>query len=331
MNLKTYMLLDCDDSNSKLILTVKLVKGFTAKDITEQFNIQESWTPREDGSDNIFFFSGCSVPRFKVRKKWSTTIKPSKATVLFIDPLNVTGSESTFKIYSGVGSVPMTSLISFLLVLNDDRVKALINSLKPLAHSILLTSRLWDTYGNRTCFTIDNTSLYDHKIRYWQIKNGGEGSSMTDLYGFSPDSDLLKVDFEKVTVCNANAILPFLNENKMIIDENKYKELCSLGNSSQAEDIVVMMELMANSDYDKSIPYLLSLFYNFGREISDQPEVNHVNFKSLMNYCGLKNSQLSYNLNLQLFVNILKSKKLFTKDNALILLSILNGVDKFDN
>lgn len=332
MKLKNYLLLDCKNSDAATpTLTVKLVKGFTAKNVGEQFDIQSSWTPRGDGTDNIFCFSGCTIPRFKVRKKWTTTIKPSNATVMFIDPDKLLGSESTFNMYPSVAKVPTEKLLNFLAVLKDERVKILANSLYPQCSDILLTKKFWEDANHIKSMTIDDSSLYDHDICRWRINGNYESCNKTHLYTFSPDSDLFNVDFEKVPVCHADAILPFLNEDKMVIDEKKYEELCSLGNSSQQEDVVVMMELMANSDYKKSLPYLLGLFQKFRTQIANQNEVNHVNFKSLMNYCNLKPSDLSYNLNLQALINILKARNQFTKENALLMIILMSEADGFDN
>ena len=45
--------------------------------ITDQImknHAEKDWTPAK--GDRVYFFPGCTVPRFKVRAKYNTTIKP---------------------------------------------------------------------------------------------------------------------------------------------------------------------------------------------------------------------------------------------------------------
>ena len=336
MKLKKYLILDCDVQVNKATketetkINLKVVTGFTEKELSEQFDIKTTWTPQDNNKDVLFFFSGCTVPRFKVRQKWTTTIKPSKATVLFIDPANIDESESTFSVKK-IGKVKIDKIISFLLALKDDHIRTLANSIIPNVEDIFLGETLWDQKRYNTSFTVDGSCLKDHGITKWDIMYEREGCYTTKLCCLSPTSDLHKVDFEKTQVCHTDAVLGLLNENKLVIDENKYHELVSLAESSQSEDVVVMMELMANSDYDNSLPYLLGLFHKFGSKINGRKEANHVNFKSLMNYCNFQARDLAYNISLQKMIDVLKAHKKFTRENALTIMSLSNTIEEFDN
>ena len=81
MNLKTYILFEYDDSVQGCI-KMKIVKGFTRDNIKSALNVKTGW--QATGSDKLYFFPGCSVPRFKVRENFSCTNKPSSATAAFI-------------------------------------------------------------------------------------------------------------------------------------------------------------------------------------------------------------------------------------------------------
>ncbi len=83
-------------------------------------------------------------------------------------------------------------------------------------------------------------------------------------------------------------ILQILNKDNFVVDLEKYEELKSFGNTKDKENLVLMMELMANCDFEKSFIYLLFLLKEFSQDIFPLKESSHVNFKSLLTYIGLR-------------------------------------------
>jgi len=71
----------------------------------------------------------------------------------------------------------------------------------------------------------------------------------------------------------------------VVIDEIMFKRLCDMLNSKQTENTTVAMEIMANSNYKKSIVYLLQLMRLYYPEtIGNNVTRTHVSFKSLRKY-----------------------------------------------
>jgi hypothetical protein len=88
--------------------------------------------------------------------------------------------------------------------------------------------------------------------------------------------------------------------------------------SSDKENWIVAMEIMANCDYVASILYLVDLFYDFGSRMSDMRTKNHVNFKALKSYMGFDKYMSP---SMDQCVEILKSKNACTRENMMHLLN----------
>jgi hypothetical protein len=58
--------------------------------------------------------------------------------------------------------------------------------------------------------------------------------------------------------------------------------------SSDKDNHIMAMEIMANSNYVESALYLLMLLEEYGHRIADCNTKNHVNFKSMVSYFGLR-------------------------------------------
>ena len=104
-------------------------------------------------------------------------------------------------------------------------------------------------------------------------------------------------------------ILQKLNSSN-VIDEEVYKSISSLLESTDESNQCIAMEIMANSDYNKSAYYLLLLFRDYQSKFFYSKFKNHVNFKALMNYFSLT---LNRHLSDDEIISKMKSKKLFTK------------------
>lgn len=294
-------------------LQPKIVTGFKRSEVTDIFNINSTWEPLGDDKDKLYFFPGCTVPRFKVREKYSVTIKPNNATAAFISTSNVTGSDYTFKHYTDVLPVPYDIIKPWLKNLREIQIFEIIDSLVLSMNllDIYLVNRLWFDHCYLNTFTRDNSSLYSVIGNRYEKKMGPQNH----ILALRPNSEILKL---KCPIYSEKDILTRLNENKLIIDFAKYNELRNFGKTRTQENLVLMMELMSNSDFEKSVMQLLMLLREFGQRIAQLKEVNHVNFKSLLSFFDLDVHQIQ-SMNIMKLTSILKNHKQFTKENAFIL------------
>lgn len=270
----------------------------------------KSYTPTS--GDKLYFYPGCTVPRFKVRELFnpkgvSVTIKESNGTHLFISPDISNYIESGSYKYK----IPKTELVEWLnknksmfttysphLVIGnkdfDPQVKAFIDD-PTKTHFITeynLNSVLYNNYSNIT--GLDSYgNLYSYKP--YSINNTvSRGITIT----YFKDSHMQ--DIIDDIVANPGkyyldaAINTALSEECTIIDGDMYEQLHNLLDSSDETNNVMAMEILANCNISKSAPYIYRLFENHNDTMYRCKSWNSVNFKSLRDTTGL-NRYNTYN------------------------------------
>jgi hypothetical protein len=134
------------------------------------------------------------------------------------------------------------------------------------------------------------------------------------------DLDSLE-EFKNKTLCYPDSLVSSVQEDGVIIDHDYYKQLDNMINSTDDDNLVLAMELMSNSYYDKSAAYLLILFYQYQRKFEYSSKKNHVNFKGLLDYFGM--STRSIHMPFNQIINELIAKKVLTKENMDIITELV--------
>ena len=126
------------------------------------------------------------------------------------------------------------------------------------------------------------------------------------------------------TITDEVFLLDILNgDDAVVIDAVTFDQLSNLFKSSDTDNHVLAMEIMANSKYKESMLYLGILFKEFQNTMSNTSTKNHVNFKSLLTYFGIKS--LNYDtIDLNFIVNKLKNRNVLTTDMLNVLLDKYN-------
>jgi hypothetical protein len=153
---------------------------------------------------------------------------------------------------------------------------------------------------------LDNCTIYNFKT--------GALSGSSDNFGRVLDEHIDLVNYMmNNTIYDERALIPHINgPDAVSINEEMFQTICSMFNSSDRDNWTVAMEIMANSDYDEGLMYLLLLMYQHGSRMEGVPSKNHVNFKTLANFLGLKTSYLS--ITRDRIVDILIDKEGITKE-----------------
>lgn len=278
--IKTNRYLLLYEDSGELKMTIK--NGFVKKDFSKILNIQEGWEP--EGDDKLYFFPGCVVPRFKVREKYACTIKPANATAAFISQTEIKEGSvvDVIKECSSISQSEVDYIMRNNFVFSDKIYSRFLN-FKDQVQEIYLDSsiiRTWyDTLDNMHYSINDCT---DHSK--YVYKNDSE-----NLYSVTHTSGIHNF---KCPIYFELDILKYLNEDQLVIDEIKYQELRSFGLSHDKENLILMTELMANADFEKSFVYLLFLLKEFGPAIYPTKARDHVNFKSLLTFLGINKKTL---------------------------------------
>jgi hypothetical protein len=329
MNYKNYLVLEVLGNSSQYTVKFRIKRGMLNSDVDEVLGAKEEWIP--DPKDKLFFLPGCTVPRFKVREKFTVTIKPENATVAFVSSTSMEGSETMFESLN-VMKLQEASILKWMeenfgdthyetskfktLTLNcedgvymrDDHYSIMFHD-TPINAAMYNPPTMYDLYQ-------DDSDMHEYAYR-----SSSNNDTMKLFYpGSESQVDLLKCDFY-----SQNAILKILNEGSIIIKEKKYMELKRMAASGDDENLILVMELMSNADYDKSFLYLLLLLKEFSDKIALKKEVNHVNFKSLLNYFQLDRRTLN-GVTIEHLTKTMKKLRKFTRTNVQAL-SQLYGSD----
>ena len=116
-----------------------------------------------------------------------------------------------------------------------------------------------------------------------------------------------------VQICNEEDLLENLNgDDALVITQTEFNQLSEMFKSSDKDNHVLAMEIMANSNYSQSIFYLLRLFKDFHEQMASQRSRTHVNFKSLVSYLSIGSATYNWNLVANKMLEIIKDKGLLT-------------------
>jgi hypothetical protein len=131
--------------------------------------------------------------------------------------------------------------------------------------------------------------------------------------------DLFLNILDKEVLDEASVINVLNGEDATEIDKVMFEHISDMFDSSDTDNHVLAMEIMANSKYVESLIYLELLFYKHSNTIYQTHSKNHVNFKSLISYLGKDKSYL--NTSMDNVVDSLRDKDQLTPDKLDILLS----------
>lgn len=334
MQLKTFIVLDATEEKIQSGATFyyqikpKIVKGFLRTELDEAFTVQSEFIPQGNGKDKLYFLPGCSVPRFKVRNLFNVTIKPLNATAAFVSKDGLQGSENTLNHYADLCPISVYEARIFMDAVYVEKSKQVFDMLltnNPTVNTIYVTPRIWNMgswgtgFGYKPFQTCIPKEIHQHRFK--QVCKNNEYQLLSPIHG----SDIAKIN---CPVYYEESLLKLLNVGNIEITEEKYEELRSFGRTADKENHILMMELMSNSDFEKSIFYLLALLKEFGKKIVLLKERDHVNFKSLLSFLNLTDKNLE-KMSIQRMTLCLKQHKQFTRTNAMKL-STLCLYDQFN-
>jgi hypothetical protein len=119
-----------------------------------------------------------------------------------------------------------------------------------------------------------------------------------------------------------------ISTNGIVINQQKYQELCKLIDTQECDNTTLAMEIMANSNFSSSLIFLYMLLIQRGHIMYHQGNVDHVNFKYLLNYFTFDKNDLGNNTlspkQVESIFGILKTHGQFTKSNVDLFLSFYN-------
>ena len=268
--------------------------------------------------DKLYFLPGVNIPRVKLKDLMVTY---NISSVRNINDANV--------VFGGKNTNGKLVDSSWEYSLQTVDFKECIEALKPSINSYYydkLATALefytkefvvmsWHTYR----FFI-NDGLWDYKN---YVQNPGAVAKAGGHNGYfnivdSCHKDMLATAMAIEVISEASLISQLNGDDAVTINYEVFEKLSNMFKSSDADNYVLAMEIMANSNYAESLLYLEILFKEYGSVMQQNPTKNHVNFKSLLSY--LNKSRYNFDSNINTIVQSLIDKQLLTIESLKILM-----------
>ena len=271
--------------------------------------VKEPYIPQK--GDKIYFLPEVSVPRVKFK---NVSIEYGIKTVRDVAQANVffgcSKSAHHMTDTKWAYKLPTTELKEFIELIEhrlDGHTKAKIETALEFYDNDVVAIN-W-TIMNNIHGAMSNTTCSKYSERILTI------------------DDDFKEEFEhlqSLKIYDESSVIDILNgEEAAVIDKDMFEHIREMFKSSDRDNWVLAMEIMANSKYTESLIYLELLFYFNANRIADVNSKNHVNFKSLVSYLG-KNMKYLHT-DIDEVVDSLIKKNQFTPNKLEIVMEYLSG------
>ena len=291
----------------------------SSSDFTTFNNKQNGYTPIK--GDKLYFLPGVNIPRIKLKdlatKFGIRTVRDvSEATILF-------GSSKTKDKMTGYTwkyKIPTTLVQLFFETYKNDmddyQFSKIDNALEFYTEEYILTD--WSTARNFTDNDLPQWNSYSAQPQYVDYHSKSRSSS-EHVHEVNKEYIHLYDLIKGREIIDESCLLDQLNgDDAVIIDADMFTQLTTMFNSSDDDNHILAMEILANSKYKESLLYIEMIFKNHSYSIGNCHTKNHVNFKSLLSYLGKNNRYIDTSLDD--IMESLISKKVLTKDKVDILL-----------
>ena len=318
-----YLYLDFDYSIENNRLTEVDIKIETTNYFDpsiDTFNInQNGYTPMK--GDKLYFLPGVNIPRIKLK---DLATKFGIRTVRDVSEANVIFGSSKTKDkmtgYTWKYKIPTTLVQLFFETYKNDmddyQFSKIDNALEFYTEEYILTD--WSTARNFTDNDLPQWNSYSAQPQYVDYHSKSRSSS-EHVHEVNKDYIHLYDLIKGKEIIDESCLLDQLNgDDAVIIDADMFTQLSTMFNSSDDDNHILAMEIMANAKYKESLLYIEMLFKNHSYSIGNCHTKNHVNFKSLLSYLGKSNRYIDTSLDD--IMESLISKKVLTKDKIDILL-----------
>ena len=286
---------DCDKIRG---LDVNIIEGLG--DSLDTFVNSKGYVPTK--GDTIYLLPGVNIPRMKLKDlALNLGIRvvrdPAKATVVF----------------SGKSSVGKVTTSTWYYFADANIILENVNKLcNDIYYIDKLEVAISSTGAERVCSgwsdmrnTLCNGNMDIYESQYF--------------YGIEPEyQETYDAIQGKPIYCESELITNINGDDSTIIDYDVYKQLRSMFQSTDNDNHILAMEIMANSHYEKSVLYLLMLIADFNGIISNTHTKNHVNFKSMLAYFNWIPRNVSHQ-DSEDIIKIIDGKGLLTLDMIQVL------------
>jgi|LakMenEpi03Aug12_release.lakeMendotaPanAssembly.Ray.scaffolds.fasta_scaffold200035_2 hypothetical protein len=319
--MKNYLFFEIEANASEVIIKVDTTFG-TEDNNQSGFTISnDNYVPTK--GDKLYFLPGVNIPRVKMK---DLTMEHGIKSVRNIDEAThiFAGRSTTHKITSNYWYYRMTT----------DHFKQMFETVKQFMDDYYIQNvETALEFYQEECVYMDYSSSSEIRNEYPFLearKIEGLVASIKTSRPFYAVDDSYRNYFPAVTtltIYDEAELLKYINgPDAVIIDSVMFQQLSDMFKSSDNDNHILAMEIMANSNYIDSLLYLELLFKEYSGAMYHCHTKKHVNFKSLLGYLN-KDSYMSTNID-DIMTSLIDKGVLDTEKINIIMDNYANEIEK---
>lgn len=287
-------------------LMIESYVGTLDSDRSKILNIsKDKYIPTE--GDKIYFMPEVNIPRVKFK---NVALEKKIKSVRDVENANI--------IFANQATLYRITTTKSNHVVSTERFKELLNE-------SWFTEKLDSKYKNALTTALE---FYTHE-KIFVDRTLANACTIKKDFSESMDYDTMLIVHSDYTdaveqckdklIFDEGGVVDLLNgEAASVIDADMFKQLSTMFDSSDTDNHILAMEIMANCKYNASLAYMLLLFKDYSYKMMNCHTRNHVNFKSLTGWIG---KDILNRNDLDVLCKILEEKGQFTPDKLDILLN----------
>ena len=290
--------------------TIEAINGGFDSDVTDQIKISKAeYIPIK--GDKIYFLPSVNVPRVKFKNVCveygiKNVRDINQANVIFGSQKSLHEMTASFWKYK----CPTADFMTLFNIIKEDMDEYYVEKVESAFE-----------------FYEGDTIAIEYNLMEWIVEHVPESivsRFSCKMYTVQEKySELFNYVLTKEVLDESSVINVLNGEDATVIDEVMFDHLSEMFDSSDTDNHVLAMEILANSKYVESLIYIKLLFYKFHSAMSNSHTKNHVNFKSLLAY--LDPNTRYFDTDIDNIVKCLIDKDQFTPDKLDILLKYTSG------
>ena len=288
--MKNYLFFEIEATASEVIMKVDTTFG-TEDNNQSGFTISnDNYVPAK--GDKLYFLPGVNIPRVKMK---DLTMEHGIKSVRNID-------EATH-IFAGRSTTHKITSNNWRYRMSTDHFKQMFEIVKQFMDDYYIQNvETALEFYQEECVYMDYNSSSEIRNEYPFLearKIEGLVASINNSRTFYAVDDSYRDYFPAVTtltIYDEAELLKYINgPDAVIIDSVMFEQLSDMFKSSDNDNHILAMEIMANSNYIDSLLYLEMLFKEYSGAMNNCHTKKHVNFKSLLGYLN-KNGYMTTNI-----------------------------------
>jgi len=288
MSMKTYLFIyDVEATHNELIMKVQPL--YCAEDKSDFLPINDKdYTPTK--GDKLYFLPGVNIPRVKLK---DLSLEHGIKTVRDIDQAThvFCGKNTKDKLVNSHWYYSMDTELVREIVENSENImddyyrENLRQALEFYTEDVVVVE-----YSSASTLRNSDLDVLD-------IIKGNVLRSSNVYHTVDEEHKNLFPGILNLDLFGESKLLKYINgADAATLDDTMFLQISDMFKSSDQDNHIIAMEILANCNYIDSLLYIEMLFEKYASQMSNCRTKNHVNFKSLISFLGKDKSYMGTNI-----------------------------------